>query len=748
MTAPAAHAADVTRPSSGWRGWFLVALAYVATTLVHFWPLLPTLGSSLPADLGDPALNTWILWWNSQAVPFTERWWSPPIFFPEGDMLALSETLLGLTPVTTPLQWLGASPVLAYNLVLLLSYPTAALAAHALTFRLTRRHDAAFIAGMAFGFGPYRAGQLSHIQMMVTFWLPLGLLALHIFTDRGRWRWAVLAGLCWAGAGLTTGYFLVYFPVLIACWMAWFARSVRAWVVPLTSFALAALLMAPLLLAYQQKQQSFGLSRGIGEIETFSADLTSVWAATRRGDLVASWWTLEPKAEGELYPGVIVLGLVLVAGAWVWRARAVPGRSVLRRALLAGAALAAAAAAASWWFGGWQFGPISVNRPHRPVNVAVWLTAIAILTDGRMFLFALGPFPKVMGERFMYQAPYAWLMQLPGGDALRVPARFGALFTLCLAVAASLAFARLRDRGRAASVAAAVLGALIAVEGYMPVLAVLPMRPPLETTGLPDAAVVLELPLNHHASDTKALLRATRHGRPLINGYSGYFPPHYSILSTALQDQIDPDVMRVLQYLGPLVVLVSRDEGVFEQYRDLMDAYPDARRLAQIPAGIVYLLPAVQAPADDPRAQPLTIAEALASSREANAPLAVDGDVTTRWETDGPQTVGEQFTLRFARPVHVSRIEMDLGQWHGDFPRRLRVEIAGDAAGPGQIVWEESLTGETMLGLLEDHRRTPLVIRLPADVPAGRDVRLVVTTGHIEMSWSIAEIRAFGWPAG
>src|SRR5262245_31357802 len=133
------------------RPWILAAIAYTGLTLVFAWPLVGVLSTSLPSDLGDPGLNTFILWWNTQAMPFTAKWWSPPIFHPLPDALALSETLLGLSPLTTPLQWLGLSAVQAYNIALLLSYPTAALAAHALAWRLTGRHDAGLLAGLAFG---------------------------------------------------------------------------------------------------------------------------------------------------------------------------------------------------------------------------------------------------------------------------------------------------------------------------------------------------------------------------------------------------------------------------------------------------------------------------------------------------------------------------------------------------------------------------------------------------------------------
>src|SRR5213080_1040947 len=122
--------------------WALAASFYAVLTIVLTWPLAARLSTVLPHDLGDPVLNTWILWWNAHAVPLTARWWDAPIFYPVHGAFALSETMLAVTPLTTPLQWMGASPVLAYNVAFLLSYLSAAFAAHALAHALTGRHGA------------------------------------------------------------------------------------------------------------------------------------------------------------------------------------------------------------------------------------------------------------------------------------------------------------------------------------------------------------------------------------------------------------------------------------------------------------------------------------------------------------------------------------------------------------------------------------------------------------------------------
>src|SRR5688572_29113401 len=99
----------------------IVFLIYCGFTIAVTYPLILNMGSVLPNDAGDPALNTWILWWNTQAVPFTRAWWNAPAFYPAPGVLTFSENLLGLSIISTPLYWLGLGPQAAYNVVFFLT---------------------------------------------------------------------------------------------------------------------------------------------------------------------------------------------------------------------------------------------------------------------------------------------------------------------------------------------------------------------------------------------------------------------------------------------------------------------------------------------------------------------------------------------------------------------------------------------------------------------------------------------------
>src|SRR5207249_3913248 len=109
-------------------------------------------------------------------------------FAPAPYAFALSETLLGLTWLTTPLQWLGATPLVAYNVLFVVMPVLNGLSAYWLCLTLTERTDAALVGGLACAFAPYHASQYAHIQTRALFWMPIALVGLHRYWMTGR-RW-------------------------------------------------------------------------------------------------------------------------------------------------------------------------------------------------------------------------------------------------------------------------------------------------------------------------------------------------------------------------------------------------------------------------------------------------------------------------------------------------------------------------------------------------------------------------------
>jgi hypothetical protein len=53
---------------------------------------------------------------------------------------------------------------------------------------------------------------------------------------------------------------------------------------------------------------------------------------------------------------------------------------------------------------------------------------------------------------------------------------------------------------------------------------------------LPAAAILAEFPLGYSDFDARAMFYSIGHWRRLLNGYGGFYPPHYGRLAVALSD--------------------------------------------------------------------------------------------------------------------------------------------------------------------------------------------------------------------
>ena len=153
---------------------FLATLAYTGVTFLMTWPLGLGLGVDIPSDLGDPALNVFILGRNLQRFESALRghlealrtFWDARIFHPEPLSLAYSEHLLAQSLLVLPVRLFSDNVILAYNAAFLASFVLSALGAYLLARELLGRSDVAFLTGLLFGFAPYRVDQLSHIQVL------------------------------------------------------------------------------------------------------------------------------------------------------------------------------------------------------------------------------------------------------------------------------------------------------------------------------------------------------------------------------------------------------------------------------------------------------------------------------------------------------------------------------------------------------------------------------------------------------
>ena len=390
----------------GWREVLLVVVSFLAATLVLTLPVAAHPTRTLPSDLTDTLLNTWIIGWDADRLGHGLRGlWDAPIFFPYHDTLAFSENLFGLGFIVAPVYWLSGNPVLTYNIGFLLSFVVAGAGMYLLARSVTHSRSAAAVAGAAYAFCPFRMAQIAHVQMVATGWLPIALWGLHeYFTGRER-RWLVV----FAAASIlqaTSNTYVAYFmgvPILIVMADGLIReRADRLRAVAHLAFACLAVLavLAPVGAAYYRVRSTYQQVRRPEEIAPGGADVRSYLV----GKNSIGIWRWLPTAvvtdpEKELFPGVFAVALGAMA-------------------FLAG------------------------SSQRRTVRLYAWIAAAG-------FLFSLGPYIRVWGTVVTEHGPYDWLLRLvPGMDGMRVPARFAIVFVVGLSLLAGCGAVAILDRLR------------------------------------------------------------------------------------------------------------------------------------------------------------------------------------------------------------------------------------------------------------------------------------------------------------
>ena len=518
------------------------------------------------------------------------------IFHPAPLALAYSEHLIPQAIQIFPVWLISGNPILCYNLLFLSSIVLAGLGMYLLVRELTGNTPAAFIAGLLFAFAPYRLPQSGHLQVLTSQWMPFVLYGLLRYFHTRRLRPLVGATLALVAQNLSSGYYLLFFmpfAVAFALWQVarlglW--RNRRIWLELSGAAVAVAAMTAPFLLPYAALRSQGFAERSLNEVFRFSADVYSYGTASGEQQLWGMLMQAFPKPEGELFPGFVavllaIIGIVVVDRrrpeglrlpqatgvmtrwlAWLFAATAIvhgvaavatvlvrrisfdTGLFVVRMSNVNQLLLRAAVA----------FALLLLVSPTARARSRVFLRErgyfVAVLL-GAMWL-SLGPIPQSLGRPVEIVAPYRLLLEhVPGFDGVRVPARFAMIVALALAAlagygAAWVSRARL---GRAILFVAAVIAVLegtrlpfivngaYALRDFNTPEARLfrPARAPAvyrEFAAQPSDAVLIELPLGPPDFDLRAMFYSVVHWRPLVNGYSGFYPPHYGRLITALSE--------------------------------------------------------------------------------------------------------------------------------------------------------------------------------------------------------------------
>lgn len=592
------------------RLWFSAFVLYAVGALVGTWPLMLRISTHLPTGtLGNatvPFFNLWTLEWNAHSLARGySGYWEAPIFYPTPGTFALSEAQ-ALTGLVFVALTAAVSGITAYNVIVLAALIANALAARRLFVVLGVSEVAATAAGLLALGMPFVWKELGVLQLTMLWpvWLALAELAIlsgaagvvgresasrprdsrAAAPSSGEHASVALASgveradtslpeprsgaafvrlAIWCSALVwTCTYYALFSGLFFFLAGVTFVR--RAF---FRGPSRAALLLAILILVgasyplVAQQRVVGSYSRSSKIIHDGGATLRA-YTRLPRGTLAGR--VVSPLAatteRRSLYPGTLI-SIFAALGMWSRLARV--SRSESGDSQHAGSREP-------------RGGPRLPNE-HRESRLRKVLLGIRsrLLAPGETRFFLWCGICLVLALVLSFGArwsigsfrPYEALVEryVPGFANARSPYRFAAFVQVFLLVYAGLGLERalrapwrgaLPGRGRPA-----LLMAVAAVGCLEPMVVEAPLqRFPVESlsaswidwlAGHPGGAVAMVPPaLTGKAGDfeptTVAMLQAFRHGHPLLNGYSGFFPATADAYLDALKQFPNPRSKRLL----------------------------------------------------------------------------------------------------------------------------------------------------------------------------------------------------------
>jgi hypothetical protein len=483
--------------------------------------------------------------------------------------------------------------ILCYNLLLLSTFVLSGLGMYLLVRELTGQPLAAVFAGLAFAFAPFRIDQYSHLEVLSSQWMPFAFYGFRRFFVTARLRPLIGGTAALVAQALSCGYYLAYFTPFAVAYCVYEMvvrdklRDGRTWRALLGAGGIALLATAFFLWPYLQVRQFTGFGvRPAFELQEFSADTHAFATISQNSRLWGSRIRALPRTEGQGFPGFAILTFAATAcGIGVVRAVTHVRRAGVQQArwrhapaVVAGAILIVLLFLLGHTLvtGQLEFSIAGITLRKRStirllaeivIVTSAWLVASPLVRrivrgvpDSTSGFFAgaaiaaawlsLGPTMYANGQPIgpgLYNVFYRWV---PGFDGLRVVSLYFMLVAFFLAVLAGLGAAALVAGGRVAGrlLVAAGMIAIMAESWSVPTFINERMEargytsPSVETAEpmlgganqmirlLPAGTVVAEFPFGHFVYEIRYVFYAGYHRKPIVNGYSGFFPASYNRL--------------------------------------------------------------------------------------------------------------------------------------------------------------------------------------------------------------------------
>ena len=539
----------------------LIFLAFCGLTCAMTWPWVLHLRDALP-DTGDPYYNSWMLWWNYHQT-FTDplNLFHANIFYPYRYTLAFSEHAYGLALIFFPLFALGLRPITVHGVAMLTGFAFSGYGSFRLARTLTSSVGAAWVAGVAFAFIPYRFHQISHLNYVFAGWIPVLLEALLLFGRERSWRRAEWLGAAFLINALTCTHWLILtiIPLLLSAifllthYKIW--RDARFWLRGVLMVFAASVLMSPFLVPYLRVAKLYNFVRSSDDVAYHSVRPVHWLTAEPQNKIWGGMGAREAIAEKALFPGLLIPLLAVIALLSVASQRNSDAQQSETEARL--------------------------SLSHSVVNENLYSNTRGQRNVETLFLgfiWAVIGFAGSFGMNFFFHR--ALFEYVPLFRSIRVPARWAMLCYLGLALLAGVGAMRCAKLlakicptrlSRHTTLCYALIVVSVLFEQRTAPLrltrgAAYPDAVTLKLKETPMRGGIVELPAGGVVNPLY-VLRAADHARPLITAYSGFVPPIESEIETLTRTRPVPERLLDLFEQVPASYLVVHNSFLLPESR-------------------------------------------------------------------------------------------------------------------------------------------------------------------------------------
>ncbi|MDW8215502.1 MAG: hypothetical protein RMJ55_18265 [Roseiflexaceae bacterium] len=529
----------------------LALTCYLALALLFTWPLVAHWNTAVVGGnegfvypgFEDASQNIWNMWWVRRALEEGRNpFWTPLLYYPEGVQMYLQTMNLPDAVITLPINYL-AGPIAAYNVAVVLAFTLTGYAGF-LAARMFATHTTiALLCGALLTASPFHMVrmQVNHLNLISMQWVVLAMIMVMSVERRSGWKSIVAAAVLSVIASLTSWYWAI---ALGFFGMAWCLLSIvcsEERPVLFKRYALIAVIVIILLLPVLIGMVHLATHAPVAGAYVPGEQYTRAYSA----DLFALF---HPAALGQVWGKQVQDAIRRVAPY---------GYSPDGWYIAPGWTLLGCATIGIWraWRAHWRL---------IAVGASVWL-------------FALGPSLRILGNDTGFPLPYALIANLPLVSSGRKPALLSVVVIVILTMFAATGLEylvqRLRSKRQSALFLASV-GLFAAVELWPPVdrpIFTFERHALFEQIAHRPGAVA-DLPF-WFTEDSRSLRNQMIRGQPILGGYVARWPEYASLNMSLFRLIADmdppgndivshtPDQLRAVQCFYPIRhVVVRRDQ--------------------------------------------------------------------------------------------------------------------------------------------------------------------------------------------